>query len=199
MARTVQDLVDQLRRWLPEHFGADDPLFGGIAAAVRQGEIAAETLQPLATVGGSVAEFLDLQAAGYGVLRGGNEDDATLQQRLRQPDRKVTRNAILDAVNALIAPDEAAMIEWFDEPYLDAEDFPGALWLDSARLLDGPSGFLIVIPSQGPPSSGDYLGSEYYLDSSYLGTQEPGIYAGIINEVQRARAAGVYWALVMEE
>lgn len=201
MARTTEELLTQLRKLLPGHYEQAEALLAGFAAAMQLTEATIDTLRDLATIEDGTGMWLTLQAHGYGILRASGESDESLRIRLRAVEDQVTRPAIEAAVNRLIAPDVCRIVEWFDGPYLDS-----GLWLDcsGAWLSGGPQSFLVVIPRQGSGFSwGDsYLDNELYLDNegAYLaeGPEDP-VYAAIINEVERIRAAGVFWRLVLEE
>jgi hypothetical protein len=204
MARTTDEVLAQLRKLLPAHYASAEALLAGFAAALGLAEVALDTLRDLATVEDGTGMWLTLQAHGYGLRRATGETDESLRIRLRAVEDQVTRPAIKAAVDRLIAPDECQIIEWFDQPYLDDEGETGA-WLDCSGcwVSGGPQSFLVVVPMQSTGfASGDgYLDSTLYLDvESYLaeGPEDPA-YAAIINEVERIRAAGVFWRLVLEE
>lgn len=205
MARSASEILEQLQRQLPGHYSGMVPMLAGFAVALAAAEAAGASLAPLATVGGGTGKWLTLQARGYGIQRATSEGDEGLRTRLRNVEDSVTVPAIKAAVDALIAPDECTIIEWWEGPYLDSTSEVG-LWLDndSARLSGGPRSFLVLIPRQ---STGfdfgaflDDLGPDgLWLDASYIGEgPEDPIYEAIVNEVERMRAAGFFWRLVLE-
>lgn len=204
MARTTDEVLAQLRKLLPAHYASAEALLAGFAAALGQAEVALDTLRDLATVEDGTGMWLTLQAHGYGIRRATDESDESLRIRLRAVEDQLTVPAIKAAVDRLIAPDVCRIIEWFDGPYLDDEGVPGA-WLDCSDCWasGGPQSFLVVIPkrSTGFAWGDSYLDSDLWLDvESYLseGPEDPA-YAAIISEVERIRAAGVFWRLVLEE
>lgn len=208
MARTTDEILAQILQMLPDDYATGTPLLSGIAASQRQAEIVADTLAPLATIGSAAGSWLTLHADGIGIRRASGETDASLRFRLRNVEEQVTRAAILKAVNAVIAPDVARLIEWYEAPYLDDETDTG-LWLDSpaTRLSGGPNSFLVLIPRQSTGFDfGSFLDDEtisgMWLDHSeqYIGeSAEDPKYATIVAEVERIRAAGVFWRLVIEQ
>lgn len=217
MARTTQELLERLLAFLPPQYQTSEPLLAGVADALQAAEGAADELlqvlpfgpylailpggAPLSLVGAS-GIWLDLHASGYGLLRAPGETDDQLRTRLRNVEDAVTRPAILAAVNTLLEPFSVAamMVEWWEEPYLDVlEPIPGGLYLDSAFLSGGPNTFILIVPQVGlgyGVSQDPHLDIETWLDSMFLGDdrQDP-VYAAIVAEVERLRAAGVRWRL----
>lgn len=194
--RSTPDLLEQLQRFLPPSFCGATPLLGGFAAAQAEAEAAVDLLRPQATLGCATDIWLTLQAHGYGVLRASGESDGSLRGRLRRVDDLVTRVALKSLVDELIAPDECQIIEWFETPYLDND-----AWLDSMLVSGGPHSFLVVISDQGAGFDhvGAFVDSDFWLDSAFIGEAvEPAVYAAIINQVERARAAGTFWRLVID-
>lgn len=219
MARPTQALLERLLSFLPPDYEGAEALLAGAAAAMREAELAGDSLADVLpfgatvivlpngdTVGYSGASgiWLDLHAAGYGLARAPGETDDLLRARLREVADRVTREAILASVNVLLAPfgASAIMLEWFEEPYLDvAEPIPSGMYLDSTFLSGGPNSFLILVPvvGLGYSVSGDpHLDVDAYLDSMFAGTdiQDP-VYAAIIALVETLRAAGIQWRLVI--
>lgn len=201
MARTTDELLAQLERLLPGYYDVAEPLLAGFAASTRLGEVAVDILRPLATIGGASGKWLTLQAHGHGILRASGEGDPSLRKRLRHVEDRLTPNAIKAAVDDLIAPDTCVIVEWFDAPYLDDPEVSG-VWLDnsSALLSGGRHSFLVLIPNQGTGFEfGEFLDTSLFLDGTFVGeATEAAEYAAIINEVERIRAAGVFWRLVLE-
>jgi len=204
MARATAEILTQLRKLLPGHYESAEALLAGFAAAQGLTESTIDTLRDLSTVELGTGMWLTLHAHGLGIKRATGESDESLRIRLRAVEDQLTKPAIKAAVDRLIAPDECQIIEWYDQPYLDSETDEGA-WLDCSGcwLSGGPRSFLVVIPRQetGFSWGNSYLDSDLYLDiEAYLadGPEDP-VYAAIINEVERIRAAGVFWRLVLEE
>lgn len=204
MARSTDEILTQLLKLLPGQYAAAEPLLAGQAAALALAEAAIEELQPLATIEGGEGIWLTLHAHGLGVHRAPNESDETLRLRLRTVQDQVTKPAIEAAVNRIIAPDVCRVVEWFEGPYLDWEGDGGA-WLDNGDCLlsGGPRSFLVVIPKQSTDFEwGQHLDVNLWLDNedAWLGEgPEDPVYAAICNEVERIRAAGTFWRLVLEE
>lgn len=202
--RTKEQLLSQLRKMLPGHYVQAEPLLAGFCAALENAESVAEVMALLATIEDGEGMWLTLQARGLGIKRGSGESDESLRTRLRIIEDQVTKPAIKAAVDRILDPDECEVIEWFDQPYLDYTGETGA-WLDNPDTLlsGGPSSFIIRIPKQSTFFDfGEHLDISAWLDSSdfFLGdAPEDPVYAAIINEVNRIRAAGVFWRLVLEE
>ncbi len=197
MARTTADLLEQLMRWLPPGMAPYRPVLGGYAAAARAAEVAGEAAVDAATLGGAVAQWLDLHARGYGVERADGETDAQLVERLRNPEDMLTRSAILAAADRLLADytDVAAvMIENWDGTHLDLD-----LYLDIACLVPQKA-FALVVPLVGDPVTGaSFADSDYADGETYAGSGvEHPVYAVLLREIHRLRAAGVSWWLVID-
>ena len=175
MARTTQELLDQLLRLLPSQYAALEPLLAGLAAAQGQIEISADTLQQLGLIDQATAEWLTLHAHGLGIRRTVGESDGSLRLRIRDVDDLVTGQAILAIVDALLSPNTASLTEWYEEPFLGSETDEGA-WLGSMRLSAGPSSFQVIVP-------------ETITDAQVL---------AVVAAVERSRAAGVHWRLVKD-
>ncbi|MEQ1494508.1 MAG: hypothetical protein ABL912_01940 [Novosphingobium sp.] len=202
MPRSTAELLAQIEQFVPGYYETGEALLAGFAATAAVAEASAATLRPLATIGGADGMWLSMQASGHGIYRSTSEPDASLRKRLRHVEDQVTKSAIEAAVNSIIGPDTCRVVEWFSGPYLDNEG-PGGLWLDNsdALLSGGPQSFLVLIPEQ---DTGFAFGP--YLDSMFLddpneslgeGPEDP-VYTAIVNEVERIRAAGVFWRLVLE-
>lgn len=220
-ARSTQVLLDRLLAFLPPQYETAEALLAGLAAAMNEAEEGVFNLESVLPFGFYVASlpggnttlilsgaegiWLDLHAIGYGLLRSPGEDDTTLRARLRNVDDRATRPAILDAVDAILSQfgEFATMIEWWEEPFLDVEETvaPGGLYLDSTFLSGGPNSFLLLVPEVGlgyAVSPDPHLDLDAYLDSLFLGVdvQDP-VYSAIVAEVERLRAAGIRWRLVI--
>lgn len=198
MARTPAELLDQLEKFVPPQFAELEPLLAGTAGSMALAETAFDTLKTLATVEGGTDKWLTMQAHGYGILRATGESDASIRERLRTIEPKVTKTAIEERVNALIEPDTCTVIEWWEGFYCDVD-----FWLDNPEpyLSGGPNSFVVIIPKQGSYFSfGSFCDVNFWLDTpeAYIGDgPEDPVYAAIVSEIERIRAAGVFWRLVL--
>lgn len=204
MPRTKEELLSQLQKLLPGYYSSAEPLLAGFCAALERAEQVGEEMADLATIEGGEGMWLSLQARGLGIKRGSGESDESLRTRLRIIEDQVTKPAIKAAVDRIIDPEECQVIEWFEGPYLDNTDDTGT-WLDNSDMLlsGGHHSFIVQIPKQSTYFDfGEHLDISAWLDSSdfFLGdAPEDPVYAAIINEVNRIRAAGVFWRLVLQE
>lgn len=199
-ARSTDELLEQLMRFLPPDYCGAEDLLAAFAAALHEAEVAYGTLAGAALFGGAAGKWLTLHGHGHGVLRATGETDELLRLRMRSVADQLTPVAIKALVDSVIEPDECRIVEWWDGPYADYEGDGGA-WADWSETWasGGPNSFLVVLPSQGDFTSGDYADADAWADSSFAGGDlEPAVYATLINLVQRARAAGVFWRLVLE-
>lgn len=217
MARSTAVLLEQLLRFLPPQYRAASDILGGLAAQLAQVEASGDDLVLATTIDGAEDEWLTLLARGYGVRRGSSESDDTVRERIRVVDDALTRPAILDAVNALLAPytaTEATMYEHFDSgffadvDYADQDD-------DSIRVYDQHNSFTLLVPdlsglstSYGkfalqPAESEDadaaYADADTYAVADSADTTEHVVYGAIQATVERLRAAGVRWWLLRDE
>ena len=191
MARDVDTLVAQIRRWLPPGFVAMEPVLAGMVAPLALMEAQGEEFADSVTLEGAEGPWLSLLPRGYGIRRQDLEDDPAVRTRLRSPEDQITGPAILARVNALLEPytaEEAILVEWWETgAYLDYSYYLG---LDS-RLSVSWHSFLVVIPDLAE-WEGAYLDHGMYLDlHSYLGRPSPSVRQHIAEEIHRIRAAGV--------
>ena len=199
MARTTDQALAQLLRFLPPRYQSIEAPLSGVAAAIRQGEIAWDDMATASTIGGATGSMLTLRAKGYGVNPSPDESADSIRSRIRNVEGQVTRPAILDAVNALLAEytaDLATMIERTDDGFLDYD-----CYLDHTRICDWHNSFVLVVPLVG-----DLVGGASYIDLGYLdhdlwlgasGEQHP-VYDAIIALVRRIRAAGIRVTLAID-
>lgn len=190
-ARTTAEVLEQLERFVPPEFAPLRPILALYAAELRAAEVVAYDTAASSTVEGAEGVFLTALARGYGVERLSGEADATLRSRLRNVSGAVTRPAILDAVNLLLADyteDEAVMVEWFEEPFADYHAFA-----DYHLLVDGPNAFVLILPPVGDEPLGSSFADVAYADfDAYPGDGETHpVYSAIGALVQRLKAAGV--------
>jgi hypothetical protein len=192
VSRTTAQILEQLLRFLPDRFRSYSDVRGGGAAGLAEAEALWEELAAAATIGGAEGVILRLRARGFGIYAQGDETDATLRARMRGVEGQVTRPAILDAVNALLAPytaTEAGMLEGKDEGFWDVD-----FWWDSTIFADQHNAFVLVLPLLGDEVVGasyfdcdDYFDVDFYWGSGV----EHAVYASIGALVRRIRAAGI--------
>src|SRR5690606_15826838 len=112
-------------RHIPASYHPLKPWLAGMAAMLSEAEARGAALAEVGTFGGATGMWLRLHARGYGLKPGPNESDEALRDRLRNPERRVTPEAVLAAVNAALAPyteTQAELVEWWDYPVVD-DDF----------------------------------------------------------------------------
>lgn len=182
MARTVEQLVERLRSWLPTSYEQAEPLLAAFAGAMRGAELALDELEPLVSIDGGEGQWLTLQARGQNCDRSEGESDASLRERMRTVEDAVSRPALEAATQAVLDENgvvgSVVVLEWWEGPYVDVDEtvLPGGggFYVGWARMMSGPRCFLVLVPV----STGDT------------------VKAAIIDEIQRLRAAGVGWKLV---
>jgi hypothetical protein len=201
MARSTDELLEQLERFVPPQLQPLRPVLAGIAAMLRRAEIAGDDFAGAVSIGGAEGVWLTLLARGYGVERSTDETDDSLRTRLRNVEDKLTKARILAVVNALLAPhtsEQAQLLEhWANGAYLDQDAYA-----DQALLLDQHNAFTLLCPLIGEMPYGDaWCDQSYADDDAYCGsgTGMHPVYDAIVAEVERLRAAGVRWWLVVEE
>lgn len=194
----VADATVMLRH-LPAEYASSEDVIGGMAAAIEEAQDTGEAAVLEASIGGAEGKWLTLLARGYGVTRATGETDGSLRGRLRNVEDKVTPQAILDAVNSLLAPytaTEAELVEWFEGD--------GAFWLDydyldDQRLFGEWHTFYLIVPLLGEAAWGDFYVDSSFLDDEFIGAgPDHPVYAAIVAEVERLRAAGIRWLLITE-
>lgn len=198
--RSADQLTEQILKFIPGVFSGMEPLLGGTAGVFETVEVKADELAQLTGLGESEGIWLTLRGQDLGVLRAPQESDQSLVHRIRDVEDAVTRTALKNTVEALLDTGSAQIIEWYEGPYLDVElEGEGGMWLDSARLSGGPNSFQVIIEPQGTGFEwSDFMDADLYLDSGYMGLTESPIYGAIINQVNRKKAAGTFWRLVLD-
>ena len=196
MARSTDALLAQLLRFLPTRYQAAAALLSGQARAMHEAEVAGDDALAASTFAATAA-WLDLHARGYGLARADGETDASLRLRLRNPEPQVTRPAILGRADALLdgLTDVAAvMVEPWESASLDVD-----FYLDVALLLDTRT-FALVVPLIGDPVVGvDYFDDAFADTDAFAGEGAwPSIYFALLQQIQRVRAAGIHWYLVID-
>jgi len=201
--RTVAQLEKELLRLLPSQYQRLRDLLIAYPGVFREVELSTEEFVDAATIGGADGIWLTLLAQGYGVPRAPSEADASVRARLRNVERQVTRDAILEAVEAILVAygtSGARMVEWFEQPFADNQEEEHA-WADISYVSGGPNTFLIFVPLVETLSALDSFADLAWTDfADFAGEDgESPMYAAIISEVERIRAAGIRWALVVED
>lgn len=193
-------ILADFEQFVPKQYRAMRPLMAGWAAAFDGADQAGEMLRGNCTISTAAGKWLDLLAVGFGLRRQPAESDDSLRYRIQHPADALTRPAILDVVNAYLTtigqPATATMIEWFQGPALDVD-----FWLDQTVLQNRGAQFVLVVPQIGNTIAGSgYLDSEAFGIDLYLGSDgiDPA-YNAIIALVNAIRAAGVRWALRIDQ
>jgi hypothetical protein len=220
MAYTTEQLLAQLLRYLPEGYQALVPHIAGLAAAAAGATETADDAADSVTIAGASGQWLTLMAKGYGVEKVENENDPSLRQRLRYVERRLTIGSIEAAVNAIldtVGASDCRVADWWEDDvscwFWDASSSvtAGASYFDEASLGDYWLVFTVFVPMIGNhPGIGSYLGDiddasegwDNYLDiDCYLGGDAAvlsPIYDTIIDQVERIKAAGVRWWLIVD-
>jgi hypothetical protein len=187
MARTTDELLAQLERFLPPEMAPLRPVLAGIAAMMRQAELFKDACIDAAKHTTAEGIWLTLLAQGYGVRRATGESDASLLDRLQNVPDALTVTALEDAANRLLADltgTEAYILEhWANRFFCDGDGYCD----QGDPLLDQHNAFALVCPLVG-----DLPSSETYP------TGEHAVYAAIFAAIQQLKAAGVRWCLVVQ-
>ena len=198
--RTTEQLLEQAQNFLPPSLtGPLEPVLGANCASLALAEQAVDGLHDLATLEGATGQWLDLHAQGQGLDRRDGEEDVGLRTRLRRPDEQVTPNAILTAVNILLAPytsTQAIMREpWRDGPFWDQ------FFWDQEILSAGLLTFTVICPRVGtdPEDVGMYYDHSFYDRAFYSATADHPVYASIYQLLQRDVAAVFRAFLVIDD
>lgn len=172
-------LLDQILAHLPHGFHPLRPWLAGFAAMLEEADAQGAALVEAGTFGGSEGKWLRLHARGYGLKPGPDESDEALRERMRSPERKITRPALQEAIDAALAPhteEKAELVEWWDYPVIDDD------WIldtATAHLVALPNSFVVIMP--------------VITDET-----DPSI-ADVAAAVFGARAAGIRWTIILEE
>lgn len=197
MARTTDELLTALKGFLPVEYHQLLPLLAGEAAAMSSAESGVESMGLATFLDQAEGTDLDLHGRGLRVRRRTGESEESYRARLRRPQDAVTPQAILTAVNAVLAEygaQPAMLVEWFDAPYLDHDFY------DHVPYSHGWHGFVVVIPQLGEIGWGDDYLDHSFLDHSFFGVDEdhPSV-AAVAAEVYRLKAAGVQAAVLVAD
>ncbi len=180
MARTLAQVVAQMKLFLPPEYEPYDPIIAGFAAMFVLAEIAGDDLALAVTIAGSEGQWLTLLARGFGIRRADLEADPTLRERLRNLEEVLTKDSIENAVDVLLAPftsGTSTVIEHWDAP-MQAMDFDAAC--DVSLLFDLNPAITVFVPLIG-------------------GDPNDPVYASIFAEILRIRAAGVRAFMIAED
>lgn len=182
--RTTGEILDELLKFLPPDYVEASDLLGGIAAQMSRMETDGGTLFDLATVSRGIEKWLTLHGQGLGFLRGPGETDDAYRERLRAIEDKVTRPAILAAMETILESRTTGvnvngeMLEWYQGPCLGLAPF--FLGTAGAALSPGPNSFIMVV-------------EDFDNDDTF---DEPE-YNTIANMLNENRAAGVRAYMVL--
>ena len=192
-AESTEQYLENLLRHLPEHYRTFSEILSAPARALAEVRASGDILRRQATLKHGEGRWLTLHGRGLGVERTTQELDAALRGRIRDVADRVTRPAVMTAVNAALAEvtnETAYMVEWFEGPRLADDGSPSDPAVtggqpfhignpDQARMVGGPGTFAIVAPRL----SGDF-------------TED--IYHQIVSIVETHKPAGTVWALAIE-
>lgn len=184
-ATHLEYLRTQVKRFLPEPWADRDDVLGAVLGPLARVLELGDSWAPVATIGGAEDEWLTLLARGFGLVRGTDEPDASLRARIRNVDEALTKASLEAAVNALLAPYSYAGVpayiveHWAAGPACDLEDGELGFICDVSHLYGEHNAFTLWVP---------------LVESD----EAHPIYAAIYQEVERLRAAGVRWWMVLQ-
>lgn len=180
---TTDDWLEELLRHLPARYRASRALLALYAAPLRQVvRITSDDLIPATRVATSRGAWLRLLLRGYGFEGAQGETDAELRARFARLGASPTPEGILTEVNLLLAPHTgtaAQLIEHFAGAVVADLTEPVArrCIADVSYLYDQRPAFTLLVPD--------------------LGDDHP-VYPAIYATVERVRAAGVRWWMILE-
>jgi len=123
-----------------------------IAAITAEVEAVVFTMHSRRFICEADGPWLDVHGDERSVLRIGGEVDADYAQRLKAPEDKLTRPAILGAVNEILDVGTARMEEWFEQScYSDIQDTRG--FSETCSTHSELRGFTIYISAQTQSTS----------------------------------------------
>lgn len=198
----TDELLVQLERFLPPEYESYRPILAGYAAAAARAREVLDDLVGEVSIGGADGLWLTLLAHGYGVSRATLETDASLRIRLRNVAGKVTRPVLLGIADQLLAAYTelpAEMVEhWGAGVYCDDE----TATCDASVLFDQHNAFTLLVPQLAEAVVGVAFCDQAFADVDFAGggavARHPA-YAALLSEIDRARAAGVRWWLVVTD
>lgn len=197
MARSTADLLDQLEHFLPPEYEPMRPHLAGLAAQMREAELAGDTLEAQTKIGQAVGAFLTLIGRGYGLDRTSEETDDQFRNRIRVLEDRLTKPAIEAAVNELLAAYTTDVCEVVE--HWEGGAFVDQAYLDQDYLYSAHNAFTVIAPLIGDfPAGEDYV-DQSYVDQAYVGMggADHPVYPAIIARVEQLRAGGVRWWLVV--
>lgn len=176
MAYTTEQMLTEIKKYLPEKYVYFEDVLAGIAAQMATAHSVGIEAMDDTTITNAAGVWLDLVAHNYGLDRASGEDDTTLKYRIRNVEDALTKEAIENAVNAILATysETCEVIEYFS----DSMRFIGRAYIGETRLRGG-KGFTVRVP---------LIGSSY----------THAVYGIIVSEVSRIKAAGVPWKLLID-
>lgn len=200
MARTADELLVQVLRFVPPEFRALASLLAARMAQLGAGEQAGEDLVEAGRLGSAEDIWLTVLARSFGAERGTDESDDALRARARRPADRLTPKAVLDATNAALArygSGDAILIEHFSAGIFMDQD----AYADNSEMFDQHLGFTLRVPLLGElPGVGGYADHDFVDVDAWAGSggaPHP-VYAEILAAVEVLRAAGTRWWLLVD-
>lgn len=201
MARSTDQVLAQFERFVPPGLKPLRAVLAGWAAMMAAAEAAGDTLVTRVTLGGADGIWATLLARGYGIERADGEADASLIGRVRTPELALTKARLIEAANNILAPytsESVILVEhWAAGEYYDDDAY-----FDQAIYFDQHNAFTLVVPQIGDLPYGDdfYDDDDYFDDDAFYGDGggDPAVYAAILSEIDRLRASGVRWYLLVD-
>lgn len=207
MARTAEQLLARLYELLPEDLEssegeARDAHLFGLATALAQADATVEAMIDQAKVDPGAGIWLSLHARGLGYVPLDGETDPQLRIRIRNVENKLTRPAILAALDELLATvTDPALPSYMWE----RKDGTGQAVEDEAveegAISVGWNMFFLYLPLLPPEESAGAVGEEAVGEAWIELVLENVLYPVIRAEVDRIRAAGVrvFYLYYLEE
>lgn len=227
MARSEVEIRAQLLRhgpwWLCEPEDVLDAIVRAIAAQLARAEGAVDSLHDRTFIDLADGSWLDQHGRERGVPRFTEETDTAYRPRVKAIEDKVTRTSILAAVDAVLLEGTSLMEEHTpDAAYAvpNGTDVNKQGYAGVGRAYDDQKCFTIIIEPQRPDpkdtsfaapngsfddyrsfswedaESGAYPQPGSYPEPDQLNAAE--IYSRVFREIDRLRAAGVTFRVVVE-
>lgn len=198
MARSVADLLDQVEHFLPAEFEPMRPHLAGLAAQMREAELAGDTLEAQTKIGQAVGAFLTLIGRGYGLDRTAEETDDEFRNRIRVLEDRLTKPAIEDAVNELLSAYTTDVCEIVE--HWEGGAFVDQAYAEQDAIYSAHNAFTVIAPVVGNFAAGEDYVDQSYVDDAWVGMggADHPVYPAIVARVEQLRAAGVRWWLVVE-
>jgi len=180
---TTDDLLAEMLRNMPPRYAASSAVVSAYAAQLaRVVDVSRVDLLPTTRIGSASGPWLTLLASDAGVRRSSGEADEDLQARVRQFEDALTPAAITAAVDKLLAPFSvvSTLIEhWANRKALSQSDTSRAAICNVSIFYGRVPGFTLFCP---------LIGGDPTLP----------VYSAIVDEVNRLKATGVPWTLILE-